>query len=69
MATFRKSGPYQWEAKIRKRGYPTTCKTFETKGDAEKWTKKGETKMPQNIFLPSKQSELHTLSNCLDRFV
>ena len=34
MATFRKRGPYQWEARIRKRGYPTTCKAFATKADA-----------------------------------
>ena len=34
MATFRKRGPYQWEARIRKRGYPTTCNTFATKADA-----------------------------------
>jgi hypothetical protein len=34
MATFCKRGPYQWEARIRKKGYPTTCKTFEIKADA-----------------------------------
>ncbi len=35
MATIRKRGPYQWEARIRKKGYPTQSKTFETKKDAE----------------------------------
>jgi len=37
MATFRKRGPYQWEAQIRRRGYPAQSKTFETKTEAEAW--------------------------------
>lgn len=44
MASFRKRGPYQWEARIRKKGYPTTCKTFETKAEAEVWAKEVEPK-------------------------
>ncbi len=42
MATYRKRGPYQWEATFRKRGYPTTCKTFGTKANVEKWAKETE---------------------------
>ncbi len=39
MATFRKRGPYQWETRIRKKGDPTTCNTFDTKVDAEAWAR------------------------------
>ena len=69
MATYRKRGPYQWEARIRKRGYPTTCKTFETKADAEKWAKETETKMGQSVFISTKESEQFTLSECLERYI
>ncbi len=69
MATFRKRGPYQWEARIRKRGYPTTCKTFETKLEAEAWAKDVETKMNKSIFVSSKEAEQYTLSECLDRYI
>jgi hypothetical protein len=35
MATIRKRGPYQWEVRIRKKGYPAQSKTLESKKDAE----------------------------------
>lgn len=69
MATFRKRGSYQWEARIRKKGYPTTCKTFETKADAEAWAKDIETSMNKSLFVSSKEAEQYTLSECLDRYI
>ncbi|KAF0233184.1 MAG: hypothetical protein FD177_1815 [Desulfovibrionaceae bacterium] len=69
MATFRKRGPYQWEARIRKRGYPTTCKTFDTKVEAEAWAKDVETNMNKSLFVSAKEAEQYTLSECLDRYI
>lgn len=69
MATIRKRGAYQWEARIRKRGYPTTCKTFDTKLEAEAWAKDTETKMNKSIFVSTKEAEQYTLSECLDRYI
>ena len=69
MATIRKRGAYQWGARIRKRGYPTTCKTFETKADAEKWARELESEMDRGIFASRTESERYTLSECLDRFI
>lgn len=37
MASFYKRGDYQWEAKIRKAGFPQLAKTFESKSDAVAW--------------------------------
>ena len=37
MASFRKRGPYQWQAQVRKKGYPLQTKTFETKAAAQVW--------------------------------
>ena len=69
MATFRKRGPWQWEARIRKRGYPTTCKTFESKADAEAWANEVENDMYKNLFVPGKEAEQYTLAECLDRYI
>lgn len=69
MATYRKRGEYQWEARIRKRGYPTTCKTFESKADAEMWAKEIETNMSKSIFVSAKEAESYTLAECLERYI
>ena len=69
MATIRKRGPAQWEARIRKRGYPTTCKTFDTKVEAEAWAKDIETTMNKSLFVSAKEAEQYTLSECLDRYI
>ena len=68
MATFRKRGNLQWEARIRKRGYPTTCKTFDTKAEAEQWAKGVETEMSKGQFVSTKEAEGYTLGECLDRY-
>lgn len=57
MATFCKRSPYQWEARIRKKGYPTTCKTFDTRADAEAWGKDIETNMNKSLFISAKAAE------------
>ena len=69
MATFRKRCQYQWEARFCKRVYPNSCKTFETKADAEKWAKDIETQMGQNVFVSTKESEQYTLGECLGRYI
>lgn len=68
MASFRKRGNFQWEARVRKRGYPTTCKTFDTKAEAEQWAKGVETEMSKGQFVSTKEAESYTLAECLDRY-
>jgi integrase len=69
MASIRKRNPYQWEVRIRKRGYPTACKTFETKLDAEAWARQIESEMDRGIFISRTEAERYTLSECLDRYI
>jgi hypothetical protein len=69
VATFRKRGPSQWEVRIRKRGYPTTCNTFDTKVEAEAWAKDIETTMNKSLFVSAKEAEQYTLSECLERYI
>ena len=56
-------------ATVRKRGYPTTCKTFETKAYAEKWAREAEPKIGQSVFISTKEAEQHTLGECLERYI
>ena len=52
---------------FRKRGYLTTCKTFETKIYAVKWVKEIETKVRQNVFASDETAEQLFLSECLEQ--
>lgn len=68
MATFRKRGPYQWEAQIRKRGYPAQSKTFNTKAEAEAWAKMIESEMARGVWLSRGEAESTTLREALGRY-
>lgn len=68
MASIRKRENLQWEVRIRKRGYPVTCKTFDTKSEADAWAKAVETEMSRGRFVSAKEAENYTLAECLDRF-
>ncbi len=68
MATFRKRGPYQWEAQIRRRGYPAQSKTFETKAEAEAWAKMIESEMSRGVWISRSEAEATTLYEALMRY-
>jgi len=68
MATLRKRGPYQWEVQIRRRGYPATSKTFETKAEAEAWAAMIESEMARGIWVSRSEAESTTLEELLDRY-
>ena len=51
MASIRKRGDLQWEARIRRQGRPTTCKTFDTKAEAERWAREIESEMDRGVFV------------------
>lgn len=68
MATIRKRGLYQWEAQIRRRGYPAQSKTFETKPEAQAWAQMIESEMARGIWLSRSEAESTTLRELLDRY-
>lgn len=68
MATIRKRGDLQWEARIRRRGYPVQCKTFETKTRAETWVRQVEGAMDQGLFVSVGEAEHTTLAEVMDRY-
>jgi len=69
MASIRKRGDLQWEARIRRKGHPVTCKTFNTKGDAERWARDIENEMDRGVFTSRTEAENTTLKEALERFI
>jgi len=68
MATIQKRGDYQWQAKIRRRGYPAQSKTFETRVDAQVWARSIENEMDRGVFVSRVEAERTTLRECLERY-
>jgi integrase len=69
MASFYKRGDYQWEAKIRKAGFPQLAKTFETKADAMAWAAEVETEMRRGTFVSRAEAERKTLGDLIGQYV
>lgn len=69
VATFRKRGPYQWQAQVRKKGYPSQTKTFDTKAAAQTWARATEFEMDQGLFVSRAEAESTTLGELLERYL
>ncbi|MDR2725623.1 MAG: site-specific integrase [Candidatus Adiutrix sp.] len=69
MASIRKRGPYQWEARVRKKGRPLTSRTFETRAEAERWAKEIESEMDRGVYVSRKAAESTTLREALERYI
>ena len=69
MATIRKRGDYQWQAQIRKRGYPKQVNTFNTKAEAEAWARRVESEMDRGAFAVGQaEADRTTLGEALERY-
>ena len=67
MAYFRKrSGA--WEATIDRKGFKRLSRTFDTKAEAEAWSKVTEAEMVRGVFVSRQEAENTTLSEALDRY-
>lgn len=69
MASIRKRGKAQWEARIRKKGWPVTCKTFSTRVLAEQWAKQIESEMERGAFTSRTEAETTPLYEALARYI
>ena len=69
MATIRKRGHLQWEARIRRKGYPVQCATFESRASAEAWARQIESAMDGGTFVSQKEAERTTVSEALERYI
>ena len=68
MATVEKRGPYQYRAKVRKKGFATKTKTFTTRKTAEEWARKTESEMERGIFVCTREAENTTMGEALERY-
>ena len=68
MVAIRKRGGRQWEARVRKRGYPLQSRTFETKVRAEAWARQIESEMDRGCFASRGEAERTTLGEALRRY-
>lgn len=68
MATIRKRGPYQWQALVKRAGFPYTSKTFEVRSDATAWARLIESEMDQGVWTPRRVSEKTLLHELIHRY-
>lgn len=68
MATIIKRGPYQYQVKVRRKGYATQTRTFERKRDAQDWAATVESEMRRGIFVDLSGLEQTTLKQLLERY-
>ena len=68
MATIRKRGNLQWQAIVKRHGHPLTSKTFETRKDAEAWSRSVERDMDLGQYLPRNDAERTLLHELIERY-
>jgi len=68
MATFEQRDSGYWQAKIRRKGWPKSSKTFRTKAEAEAWARDIESSMDKGTFQSAIEAERTTFSDLLKRF-
>ena len=69
MASIRKRGDFQYQARILRDGFPAPSKPFNTKPEAEVWRRAIESEMDRGIFVSRVESERTTLCDALKRYV
>ena len=69
MATISERGPHQYQAIVRRKGYPSQTKTFEARNDAKKWVAVIESEMHRGVFTDRTECERTTLKEALERYL
>jgi hypothetical protein len=68
MASFRKRNS-KWEARVRRLGNKTICKTFTNIEDAKRWAREQESKLDKGIFEDLTIASKITLRELLLRYL
>ena len=67
MATIVHRGSHQWQARVRRKGYPPVMKTFETKAEAKRWARLVESEMDHGVYVSREDAENTTFYEALER--
>lgn len=68
MGTIVKRGELQWQAKIRRKGFPVQSRTFMYKEDAEKWIRASERELETSGFIDRREAEKNSFAEILHRY-
>ena len=68
MATIRKRGAYQWQALIKRAGFPYTSKTFKARSEATAWARLTESQMDQRVWKPRRAAEQTPFRDLIERY-
>lgn len=69
MATIRRRGPYAFDVRIRRKGYPPLNRTFPTFGEAELWAEEQELQMKKGTFVDRREGERTTIAEAFERYL
>ncbi|MBU9218213.1 site-specific integrase [Burkholderia gladioli] len=69
MATINNRGPHQWQATVRRKGYPSQSETHRTKAQAEAWAREVESQMDAGTFRDRRVLAGVTLGDALERYL
>ena len=65
----KKNGKPSYTVKIRLKGHQPVFQTFKRKTDAERWAKQTEAAIFEGRFFKTSESQKHSLSDLIDRYV
>jgi integrase len=68
MAAIRKRGDLQWQAEVRKKGFPAQRRTFTLRADAERWAKETEIAIERGLFFDRTVAERTTVGKLIERY-
>lgn len=68
MATFRYRGALQWQAVVKRKGFATRRRTFNTKKEAERWARDAEAAMDRGNFADRREAEETSLAEAIKRY-
>ncbi|MCG7896477.1 MAG: site-specific integrase [Candidatus Thiodiazotropha taylori] len=69
MATITKTPAGKWKAVVRRKGWPTTSKTFRVKRDSEDWARSVEDEMSRGVYVSRRAAESTTVKEALDLYL
>jgi len=59
----------QWQARVRRKGFPDETKSFTTRQDAEKWARSIESNMDKGLFVDTNEAQRNTLRDLIERYL
>ncbi|MCZ2104891.1 MAG: hypothetical protein OZ923_10915 [Comamonadaceae bacterium] len=69
MASITERGPYQFQAPVRRKGWPSQTKTFERRTEARAWARAAEAQMDNRTFRNQRPLAGLTLHDALERYL